>query len=253
MLDWFRERIDALRETRHNAWPLLGLGLILVGFAWSAIQGWMEGGRMWDVPIWAWGLTLGFIVFFWWQLESVVRLRQASRPNVRLQFLPNEGGLVQTPEDVFEGSGALVGNTVIGLKKTGTRSAIYVRIRVDCTSSPGPRVCAAFLTRLGKSTAGAVGQVARLYDGMQLPWSFIGPREIPVHPQITRHVDVFKTNEEDNKLEVCGPVPLAMADFFSEKGDYVADITVIADGVSSTIRIRLTWNGRWDQIVATIG
>lgn len=200
---------------------------------------------MLNTPPWAWGLIVGFPLIAWMLLENVVRLRRNLVPKVIADFLKDVGGVVRTREDLFEVAGPGV------LKKAGSAEAFYVRGKVQCTSAVGPKICAAFITRISKATSGPTqGQIAKLYDSIQLPWSNIGVGELPIHPSIPRHFDVVKSRADVNKLEICGAMPYTMDGFLVDVGEYLIDIQVLADGIATPLQIKVTWTGKWDELRA---
>lgn len=244
MTGWLSERGEAFQEARESRGlvPVIFAGaLIFLGFAWSTFQHSVEKGSIWGAPVWAWGLIVGFAFLIWWLFETVVSLRRPLKPKVKLSFVPDGGGIIATRQNFIDPTTKEI---------TGSRETIFVRIRVECISKIGPRVCAAFLTGIEKTTDAARNQKAVLFDPLSLPWSQLGIGELPIYPQIPRNIDLVLAAENSQRLEPCFQTPFSMSDFVNEAGIYDFNVNVVADGVPEAIRLRVHWNGDWRAIRA---
>lgn len=246
-MEWFHHRISAAAHLQRSWTLLAAIALLFLSITGDTILAFIrkEVGVIFGASLWAWSLMIGLFFLTWWLFENFARLRDQLTPKVTPDFKEDEGGVVLTPEDRVDLS---TGKTL------ESSAAAYIRARVECTSALGPKACAAFLTRIerkDKGTGPELMAVAKLYDSVQLPWSLIGVCDIPIHPGIPKHVDIAMASSKENKLAFCGAIPFTVRGFTDEHATYLADVSIIADGIpSDKITVEIHWNGKWDEITA---
>jgi hypothetical protein len=249
MGQYFSDRLAVFHgaKAEQASWQLwVAGGAVCLGIFGDALRTAMEGQVILGAPFWAWGLILGFAFLFWWMLEYALHQQRRATPTVELNFDADRGGLSRT---VDKNKDMRTGET---LSET---NALYVRGRVACNSLLGPERCAAFLTAIEKDKTGgpAHGEKARLFDPIQLPWSFLGYGTIPIDPGIPRHFDIMRVTEQKNLFRICGAMPLSLRGFFDDPGHYTFTVTVVADGLTlKPIRVRTHWTGKWDEVEAEL-
>lgn len=185
----------------------------------------------------AWSVAAAAFVAMVWLVWSLGRLsyRQACEltPTLELDFLPDGGGVVTTPEKLKTKDGATVAEW----------EAVYVRVRVVASSPKGAQRCTAHLVSVQKMGRGDSFVATHFTDPIQLVWSGRGLCALDIPYRVPMHVDLLTAKSTDNVLTFAAPWPLTLREFFSDKTTYRFEIVVSADGLSRSIIVDVHWQG----------
>lgn len=234
-----------LRAIRSQ-YLFFALTIFFLGWLFIPIQRVLETPdlNIGGTPISVVGVILGLAILLAGSVNAYLKLYRTIQPTISLVFSSDSGGITITRQDILDASGHIAGH----------RNVVFVRVRAVATSKRGPRVCAAFLTRIEKRVVGelSTSRTANLHDGLQLPWSWIGRVEAAVHPGIDRNIDVVVAAEGSAALELQAPEPYSMMGFLAGPGEYDFHLRVVADGVVQQASLRVFWNGDWSSVRAEL-
>lgn len=127
--------------------------------------------------------------------------------------------------------------------------ATYVHVRVECTGSSDVTACVGWLTKLEKLDVNQT-VIASLDEARPLIWA---PREsghtsVPIHQNAPRDLDVFRTQQKVDRLELLSyGHPAAWHTFVDQPGLYRLTISVSGDGRSRIIHLLVSWRGHADD------
>jgi len=109
----------------------------------------------------------------------------------------------------------------------------------------------AYLVDVKKTTATGVTDT-NFTDPMPLAWSHLGVREHNLPSSLGWYVDLVKTTERSGSLHFTGGWPLTLRGFFDEHATYRFKVLISGEGVTLTREIDVVWNGKWDQVRASL-
>lgn len=141
--------------------------------------------------------------------------------------------------------------------RTGTQLAdrgTYVHLHVESVRGAQVIGCVGAITSLEKLDANG-NVIANVVGTRQLIWA---PREHgmiqqTIAPNLPQDLDIFKTIENTNQLEVlCVGHPPSWLQFFNTAGRY--RITVVVSGAdrTQTVKYLIDWRGKWDDFDLTV-
>jgi hypothetical protein len=174
------------------------------------------------------------------QRDEARKFAEALIPKLELDFDPNLGGIIETPEKIRNPDGT-----------TQEYDATYVRIRVKTKSKKAVHSCSAFLINVEKKNGNGDFEKTDFIDPIQLPWSLLRAEPVDIPYLITRSVDVvFSTTRNNNELDFRGTWPLTLRQFFRDHTTYRLTVLVCGDDVAETITIDVHWDGNRENINA---
>jgi hypothetical protein len=128
----------------------------------------------------------------------------------------------------------------------------FVHIRVEACGS-SVTACTGAITSLERLDA--PGQVMARLDGTrQLIWAPREHRQFQqiVAPNLPQDLDLFRTVEGVNKLEVLSiGHPQSWLDFFDEPGRYRIAVVVQGGDMTETVSVVVDWRNKWDDFGAS--
>ena len=176
-------------------------------------------------------------IFYLWEFAH--RQRMALMPKFDISFEQDRLGIVQGMIE-WRQAGQIV--------KQHEQS--FVRVRVD--ASGRSLKCAAYITRLEKSTDNG-----NTFKEVEIPQALpLLGHPFDVFPKIPSIIDFVVSNAaaEDGKdrLYPANYWPFKLRDALNDRGVYRFEIAItdIVEGVSKTIIVDVFWNGKWDTVTA---
>ena len=130
--------------------------------------------------------------------------------------------------------------------------AEYVRIKVINDARPIAKECRAYLVRIEKKNTNGIFQSTIYCDSIPLAWACreenaYGSLDLP--NGVAQFIDVVSVRSISNKyrLEI-KPLPRRYVGFLQDKGTFRFTVQVSGENVKPVfIRIRFTWDGKWDN------
>jgi hypothetical protein len=197
-----------------------------------------------DAPVifgfssWILGILLALLFFSIWMLEVAWRYRQDMIPNINLSFDKNGMGIVLALHQIRQ-----TGPTPETIQEAEWRAS-YVRIRVDALSKSTVKGCTAYITALEKRPKGTTA-----FTPVPIPQSIsLRDQQFDIIPAVPHLIDFLRSGEWDNKVFPTCAWPLILRDVFNDEGTYRFTFIVNGDGLSKTMQMDVTWQGRWDSI-----
>jgi hypothetical protein len=127
----------------------------------------------------------------------------------------------------------------------------YVHLQVSAKGGANIAQCEGWITCLeeldkkGKT-------IRRIDESRHLIWA---PREkneskVPIVPGISRDLDIFRTIQSQNTLELLSiGHSQRWISFFSSPGIYRLTLNVVGDGAKISRRLTIEWKGQWNNFV----
>jgi hypothetical protein len=198
-------------------------------------------GVLLGVPAVAWGIGAALLLILYYMIEYATGLRMRLQPKFAVLY-DNNSQSFRKPIKLTADQGV-----------TTTRG-VSIRAEVRCLSSSEIEQCSGYLTKIEYRHHGSPFSEIPIYEPNILPWALEEFSPVSVFPNVPKYLGICSSREEKNAFVYRTNVrSLVAPDQFTSEGEYRFHIEIVAKNCAPVSKVVcIFWNGKWDDITASL-